>query len=93
MHAYKNGLGTIYISVKIFDNGQVIIKIRDKGCGIENVNQAMEPLYTTGGAERAGLGFAVMQSFMDNIKVISKVEKGTTITLTKNIIPRVAKNG
>lgn len=93
VHAYKNGLGTIYISVKIFENGQVIIKIRDKGCGIENINQAMEPLYTTGGAERAGLGFAVMQSFMDNIKVTSKLEKGTTITLTKNIIPRVAKNG
>ncbi len=93
VHAYKNGLGNIYISVKIFDNGQVMIKIRDKGCGIENVNQAMEPLYTTGGAERAGLGFAVMQSFMDNIKVISKVGKGTTITLTKNIIPRVSKNG
>lgn len=93
VHAYKNGLGTIYISVKIFDNGQVMIKIRDKGCGIENISQAMEPLYTTGGAERAGLGFAVMQGFMDNIKVISKVGKGTTITLTKNIIPRVAKNG
>ncbi len=93
VHAYKNGLGTIYISVKIFENGQVIIKIRDKGCGIENISQAMEPLYTTGGAERAGLGFAVMQSFMDNIKVTSKLEKGTTITLTKNIIPRVAKNG
>ena len=93
VHAYKNGLGTIYISVKIFENGQVIIKIRDKGCGIENISQAMEPLYTTGGAERAGLGFAVMQSFMDNIKVTSKLEKGTTITLTKNIIPRVTKNG
>lgn len=93
VHAYKNGLGNIYISVKIFENGQVIIKIRDKGCGIEDISQAMEPLYTTGGAERAGLGFAVMQSFMDNIKVISKPGKGTTITLTKNIIPRVAKNG
>ena len=93
VHAYKNGLGTIYISVKIFDNGQVIIKIRDKGCGIENIPQAMEPLYTTGGAERAGLGFAVMQSFMDNIKVISKAGKGTSITLTKNIIPRVSQNG
>ena len=93
VHAYKNGLGTIYISVKIFENGQVVIKIRDKGCGIENISQAMEPLYTTGGAERAGLGFAVMQSFMDNIKVTSKLEKGTTITLTKNIIPSVAKNG
>lgn len=93
VHAYKNGLGYIYISVKIFDNGQVAIRIRDKGCGIENISQAMEPLYTTGGAERAGLGFAVMQSFMDNIKVISKVGRGTTITLTKNIIPRVTKNG
>ena len=93
VHAYKNGLGYIYISVKIFDSGQVTIRIRDKGCGIENISQAMEPLYTTGGAERAGLGFAVMQSFMDNIKVISKVGRGTTITLTKNIIPRVSKNG
>ncbi len=93
VHAYKHGLGYIYISVKIFDNGQVTIRIRDKGCGIENISQAMEPLYTTGGAERAGLGFAVMQNFMDNIKVISKVDRGTTITLTKNIIPRVAKNG
>ena len=93
VHAYKNGLGYIYISVKIFDNGQVNIRIRDKGCGIENISQAMEPLYTTGGAERAGLGFAVMQSFMDNIKVMSKVGRGTTITLTKNIIPRVTKNG
>lgn len=93
VHAYSNGLGVIYISVKIFENGQVIIKIRDKGCGIENISRAMEPLYTTGGEERAGLGFAVMQSFMDNIKVMSKMKKGTTVTLTKNIIPRVVNNG
>lgn len=93
VHAYDNRLGIIYISVKIYDSGQVVIKIRDKGCGIENINKAMEPLYTTGGTERAGLGFAVMQSFMDNIKVTSKQGKGTTVTLTKNIIPRVVKNG
>ena len=86
-------MGNIYISVKIFDNGQVIIKVRDKGCGIENIDKAMEPLYTTGGSERAGLGFAVMQSFMDNIKVTSKKGKGTTVILTKNIIPRVSNNG
>ena len=85
VHAYKNGLGNIYISVKIFDNGQVMIKIRDKGCGIENVNQAMEPLYTTGGAERAGLGFAVMESFCDKISVRSTVGKGTSVTLDKYI--------
>ncbi len=93
VHAYGDKLGSIYISVKIFDNGQVIIKVRDKGCGIENIDKAMEPLYTTGGAERAGLGFAVMQSFMDSIKVTSKKGKGTTVILTKNIIPRVSNNG
>ena len=69
------------------------MKIRDKGCGIENVKKAMEPLFTTGGSERAGLGFAVMQSFMDKIKVSSKIGKGTTITLEKDIIPRILKNG
>ena len=53
----------------------------------------MEPMFTTGGDERAGLGFAVMQSFMDKIKVTSKTGKGTSITLEKNIIPRVMRNG
>ncbi len=93
VHAYKNGIGTIYISVKIFENGKIIIKIRDKGCGIEDVGQAMEPLFTTGGEERAGLGFAVMQSFMDQVRVTSKSLKGTTVTLQKTILPRPMKNG
>lgn len=93
VHAYKNGIGVIYISAKIFENGKIAIKIRDKGCGIPNIEQAMEPLFTTGGSERAGLGFAVMQSFMDKVKVCSKPEKGTTITLEKNIIRRAIKNG
>ena len=93
VHAYKNGIGVIYISAKIFENGKIAIKIRDKGCGIPNIEQAMEPLFTTGGSERAGLGFAVMQSFMDKVKVCSKAEKGTTITLEKNIIRRAIKNG
>ncbi len=88
VHAYKSGIGTIYISSKIFENGKISIKIRDRGCGIDDVNQAMEPLFTTGGSERSGLGFAVMQSFMDKIKVTSKVGKGTTVTMEKNIIRR-----
>lgn len=69
-----------------------MIKIKDKGCGIENVKQAMEPLFTTGGSERSGLGFAVMQSFMDKIKVTSKIGKGTTVTLQKFIIRRTVDN-
>jgi len=88
VHAYKQKLGVIYIHARILENGRVIIKIKDKGCGIPDINQAMEPLFTTGGEERSGLGFAVMQSFMDKIRVKSKLEKGTVITLEKNIIRR-----
>lgn len=93
VHAYKESIGTIYISAKFFKNGKIVIRIRDKGCGIENVQQAMEPLFTTGGEERAGLGFAVMQSFMDKISVKSQKEKGTTVTLQKTIQRRMIKNG
>lgn len=92
VHAYRDGIGTIYITAKIFENGLISIKIRDKGAGIANVKQAMEPLFTTGGGERAGLGFAVMQSFMDKIRVTSKLGKGTSITLEKNIIRRPTKS-
>ena len=92
VHGYKTGIGKIYISSKIYNNGCVMIKIKDKGCGIENVKQAMEPLFTTGGSERSGLGFAVMQSFMDKIKVASKIGKGTTVTLQKFIIRRTVDN-
>ena len=86
VHGYKGNFGTIYITVKIHDSNVVTIKIRDNGCGIEDIEKAMEPLFTTGGDERAGLGFAVMQSFMDSIKVSSKVGKGTIVTLKKKII-------
>ena len=92
VHGYKSGIGKIYISSKIYENGKILIKIKDKGCGIGNIEQAMEPLFTTGGSDRSGLGFAVMQSFMDKIKVTSKVGKGTTVTLQKFIIRRPVKN-
>lgn len=86
VHGYGYNSGIIYINAKITDTSRVIIKIRDKGCGIENIQQAMEPLFTTAGGERAGLGFAVMQSFMDKVKVSSTVNKGTTVVLEKNIL-------
>ncbi len=88
VHGYEYGEGTIYLNAKIYDNGRVSIKIRDKGKGIENISQAMEPLFTTVGGERAGLGFAVMQSFMDRLKVTSKVNCGTTVIMDKYIIRR-----
>lgn len=93
VHGYSNTIGTVTIKVQITDTNTVIIQVKDKGVGIENIQQAMEPMFTTGGSERAGLGFAVMQSFMDKIKVISKPGKGTTVTMEKYIMPRVsAKN-
>ena len=93
VHAYGETFGKIYISAELTDTNIIKIKIRDKGCGIENIEKAMEPLYTTVGGERAGLGFAVMQSFMDNVKVSSRVGKGTTITMSKKISRRFNING
>ena len=93
VHAYKESLGKIYISGEITDTNIIKIKIRDNGCGIENIEKAMEPLFTTIGGERAGLGFAVMQSFMDSIRVRSKLGRGTTGLLTKKIAPRYTING
>ena len=80
VHGYRRESG------KIYENNKVVIKIRDKGCGIADIEKAMEPLFTTAPEEdRAGLGFAVMQSFCDKVKVKSTVGKGTAVTLEKVI--------
>ncbi len=89
VHAYRETLGTIYLTVGIYDGGKIRIKIRDTGCGIEDIDRAMEPLFTTAGGERAGLGFAVMQSFMDGVRVRSIPGKGTTVTLNKTLSLRL----
>lgn len=85
VHAYRNSSGKIYIRAAIYDNGTLKIRIKDIGCGIEDVQQAMQPLYSSLGGERAGLGFAVMESFMDKVKVRSALGKGTSVTLQKRI--------
>ena len=85
---YKENIGTVYISAKLFEDGRLTVRVRDKGCGIPNVEQAMEPLFTTGGSERAGLGFAVMQSFCDTVRVHSNPGSGTSVTLTKHFTRR-----
>ncbi len=85
VHGYRDKIGTIYITAKLSKN-KLIISIRDKGCGIENVEKAREPLFTTGNEnERSGMGFTIMESFMDKINVVSKVEKGTKVTMTKTL--------
>jgi stage II sporulation protein AB (anti-sigma F factor) len=88
VHGYRREAGVVYIDAYIYEDKLVVLKIRDKGVGIEDVKEAMKPLFTTAAdEERAGLGFAVMQSFMDKVKVRSAVGKGTTVTLEKKIVP------
>ena len=86
VHGYRRQSGTVFINGKISETGRVIIRVRDKGCGIADVAQAMQPLFTTAAdEERAGLGFAVMQSFCDKVRVTSAPGRGTTVTLEKQI--------
>ena len=85
VHAYKNTIGKIYITCSVFEEGIVRITVRDKGCGIEDVEKAREPLYTSVGGDRSGLGFSVMESFSDKLRVRSRVGVGTTVTIEKRI--------
>ena len=86
VHGYKNGLGIIYINVRIYEGGRIVIMVKDKGCGIEDIGQAMEPLYTSSDSgDRAGMGFTIMQSFMDKLKVSSKAGGGTRIVMEKQL--------
>ncbi|MDR0884245.1 MAG: anti-sigma F factor [Oscillospiraceae bacterium] len=85
VHAYPESVGRIHIITQLFDSGLVRVKIRDRGCGIPDVKQAREPLWSSLGGERAGLGFAVMESFCDKIRVYSNAGRGTVITLEKTI--------
>ncbi len=85
VHAYRDSVGVIELTAKLTEEG-VYIKIRDRGCGIEDVKKAMEPLYTTlADEERSGLGFSVMQSLCDSVTVKSKPGSGTSVVLTKRL--------
>ena len=89
VHAYPDRLGVVTLTVRLFENGKIQVQVKDKGRGIPDVDKAMEPLYTTGGEERSGLGFSVMESFTDRLRVRSAEGKGTTVTMEKYIAPRV----
>jgi len=86
VHGYRNSEGFVEMVAKIISNNEIYIRISDKGCGIDNVEQAMQPMFTTDEeGERAGLGFAVMEAFMDTLMVKSKMDKGTTVVMRKKL--------
>ena len=86
VHAYPDKIGTIRMSIKLREDGTVIITIKDKGIGIADTKKAREPLFTTDAAgERSGMGFTVMEGFSDSVKLSSRPGKGTTVTLTRKL--------
>ncbi len=91
VHAYRDRVGEIRLTVKLFEDSRIYIKIQDRGCGIADIEKAREPLFTTApDEERAGLGFAIMESFTDRLKVTSRPGKGTAVTMHRTLKTKTA---
>ena len=89
VHGYRDTLGVVYITAALYPGGRFIITIRDRGCGIADIQKAREPLFTTcSTGERAGLGFAVMEELMDKVKVRSRLGEGTTVVMERALRSR-----
>ena len=86
VHGYRNAVGEITLLMKIYENRVFYAEIRDKGCGISDVEEAMRPLFTTDAEnERSGMGFTIIENFMDSLKVVSAPGKGTKVIMTKKL--------
>ena len=85
VHAYPEGIGQITLRCRILKDNTLDIVIKDKGVGIENVEQARRPMFTTGGSERSGMGFTIMESFMTSFTVTSKPGSGTTVHMRRRL--------
>ena len=90
VHAYPDKLGKIVMKLRILEGNTLELSVRDWGCGIGDVERAREPLFTTGGDERSGMGFTIMESFTDGLRIKSTVGKGTVITMRKRIARRIS---
>ncbi len=91
VHAYPDVLGKIVMKLRLRDDHSLEVVVRDWGVGIPDVDQARTPLFTTGSEERSGMGFTIMESFMDSVKVRSAPGKGTTVTLRRRIARRAGR--
>ncbi len=88
VHAYPDTIGKVSMKLRLYEDNSVEIVVRDWGVGIADVEQARQPMYTTGGEERAGMGFTIMESFMDKLRLRSTPGKGTTVTMRRCISRR-----
>ena len=90
VHAYPDRLGRIVVKARVLEDNILEISVRDWGKGIDDVDRARQPLFTTGGEERSGMGFTIMESFMDRLTVRSGQGKGTRVVMRRRILPRPA---
>ena len=88
VHAYPNEIGIITLRCRILKDNTLDVVVKDKGIGISDTTQARRPMFTTGGADRSGMGFTIMESFMTSFEVISEPGKGTTIHMRRKIQQR-----
>ena len=91
VHAYPDRIGKVTVKVRIWPGQVLEITVRDYGRGIPDVEKARQPMFTTGGEERSGMGFTIMESFMDSLKVRSVAGRGTTVVMKKKIAPRIKR--
>lgn len=89
VHAYPEKLGTVTMRLRLFEDNSLEIMVKDSGVGIPDVEKARKPLFTTGGDDRSGMGFTIMESFMDTLRVRSAPGKGTTVTMRRRVSRRV----
>ena len=85
VHAYPEGLGTVTLRCRILKGNTLDIVVKDKGIGIVDVEQARKPMFTTGGMDRSGMGFTIMESFMTNLDITSEPGKGTTVHMRRKL--------
>ncbi len=88
VHAYPDGLGTVILRCRILKDNVLDIVIKDKGIGIADIEQARKPMFTTGGADRSGMGFTIMESFMTSLEITSSAGKGTTVHMRRKLLRR-----
>ena len=89
VHAYPDRLGRVSLRLRLFEDNSLEIQVKDWGVGIADVEEARRPMFTTGSAERSGMGFTIMESFMDAVKVCSRPGKGTVVTLRRKLSRRM----
>ena len=91
VHGYPDAIGGVTLKLRCLPENVLELTVRDRGRGIPDIDKARQPMFTTGGEERSGMGFTIMESFMDKVTVRSAVNKGTTVVMRKRLVPRVKK--